>query len=81
MLHITASSYICFIWVFFNDGLENAKQMEKLKAIGNKLPHLPVPRVTVDTSSVPPSRGSEARVASFGLHFVPSQVNKFRLES
>ncbi|XP_060102415.1 protein FAM149A [Heteronotia binoei] len=56
---------------------ENDKQMEKLKAIGNKLPHLSVPRVTVDTSSVPPSRGSEARVASFGLHFVPSQLHRF----
>ncbi|KAL8207353.1 UNVERIFIED_CONTAM: hypothetical protein K2H54_055033 [Gekko kuhli] len=56
---------------------ENDKQMEKLKAIGNKLPHLPVPRVTVDTTSVPPSRGSEARVASFGLHFVPSQIHRF----
>uniref|UniRef100_A0ACB8E7N7 Uncharacterized protein n=1 Tax=Sphaerodactylus townsendi TaxID=933632 RepID=A0ACB8E7N7_9SAUR len=56
---------------------ENDKQMEKLKAVGNKLPHLPVPRVTVDTSSVPPSRGSEARVASFGVHFVPSQIHRF----
>lgn len=56
---------------------ENDKQMEKLKATGNKLPHLPVPRVTIDTSSVPPSRGSEARVASFGSHFVPSQMHRF----
>lgn len=57
------------------DGLENDKRMEKMKAIGNKLPHLlPVSRVTVDTSSVPPSRGSEPRGTSFSLHFVPSQV-------
>lgn len=81
MLHITASWYICLIHILFIDGLENDKQMEKLKATGNKLPHLPVPRVTIDTSSVPPSRGSEARVASFGSHFVPSQVNKFCQES
>ncbi|KAH0616152.1 hypothetical protein JD844_027056 [Phrynosoma platyrhinos] len=49
------------------------RQTEKLKATGNKLPHLLVSRVAVDTSSVPPSRGSEARSMSFGLHFVPAQ--------
>ncbi|XP_033016316.1 protein FAM149A isoform X2 [Lacerta agilis] len=56
---------------------ENDKQMEKLKATGNKLPHLSISRVAMDTSSVPPSRGSEARGTSVGLHFVPSQIHRF----
>ncbi|KAJ6668609.1 hypothetical protein lerEdw1_012091 [Lerista edwardsae] len=56
---------------------ENDKRMEKMKAIGNKLPHLPVSRVTMDISSIPPSRGSEARGTSFSLHFVPSQSQRF----
>uniref|UniRef100_A0A8D0C0L3 Family with sequence similarity 149 member A n=1 Tax=Salvator merianae TaxID=96440 RepID=A0A8D0C0L3_SALMN len=57
--------------------LENDKQMEKLKACGNKLPHLPVSRIAVDTSSVPPSRGSDVRGTALGLHFVPSQIHRF----
>ncbi|CAI5783995.1 Hypothetical predicted protein [Podarcis lilfordi] len=56
---------------------ENDKQMEKLKATGNKLPHLSISRVAMETSSVPPSRGSEARGTSVGLHFVPSQIHRF----
>ncbi|XP_042324394.1 protein FAM149A isoform X2 [Sceloporus undulatus] len=56
---------------------EHDKQIEKLKATGKKLPHLPFPRVAVDTSSVPPSRGSEARSTSFGFHFVPAQIHRF----
>ncbi|XP_062991257.1 protein FAM149A [Elgaria multicarinata webbii] len=56
---------------------ENEKQMEKLKATGNKLPHLSVSRAAIDTSSVPPSRGSEARGMAFGLHFAPSQIHRF----
>ncbi|XP_020657858.3 protein FAM149A isoform X2 [Pogona vitticeps] len=56
---------------------EPYKQMEKMKAPGNRLPHLPVSRVAVDTPSVPPSRGSEARGVSLGLHFVPSQIHRF----
>uniref|UniRef100_A0A8D0HES1 Family with sequence similarity 149 member A n=1 Tax=Sphenodon punctatus TaxID=8508 RepID=A0A8D0HES1_SPHPU len=56
---------------------KNDKQMEKLKAIGSKLPHLPVSRTAADTASVPPSRGSEARSTTFGSHFVPSQVHRF----
>ncbi|XP_054846482.1 protein FAM149A [Eublepharis macularius] len=55
---------------------ENDKQMEKLKASGNKLPHLPVSRVTIDVSSVPPSRGLDSRGSSFGFHFVPSQLHR-----
>ncbi|XP_053258385.1 protein FAM149A isoform X3 [Podarcis raffonei] len=56
---------------------EKDKQMEKLKATGNKLPHLSISRVAMDTSSVPPSRGSEARGTSVGLHFVPPQIHRF----
>ncbi|XP_061438999.1 protein FAM149A isoform X2 [Rhineura floridana] len=56
---------------------ENDKQMEKLKATGSKLPHLPSSRVAMDASSVPPSRGSEARGTSVGLHFVSSQIHRF----
>ncbi|CAM5141145.1 unnamed protein product [Natator depressus] len=56
---------------------ENDKQVEKLKAITSKLPHQLVSRITADTASVPPSRGSEARSTSFGSHFVPSQVHRF----
>ncbi|XP_016849534.1 protein FAM149A isoform X1 [Anolis carolinensis] len=56
---------------------EHGKQLEKRKVIGNKLPHLSVSRVAVDTSSVPPSRGSETRSLSFGLHFAPAQIHRF----
>uniref|UniRef100_A0A8C3FP72 Family with sequence similarity 149 member A n=1 Tax=Chrysemys picta bellii TaxID=8478 RepID=A0A8C3FP72_CHRPI len=56
---------------------ENDEQVEKLKAITSKLPHLLVSRITADTASVPPSRCSEARSTSFGSHFVPSQVHRF----
>uniref|UniRef100_K7FTI4 Family with sequence similarity 149 member A n=1 Tax=Pelodiscus sinensis TaxID=13735 RepID=K7FTI4_PELSI len=52
---------------------ENDKQVEKLKAITSKLPHLLISRITADTASVPPSRGSESRSTSFGSHFVPAQ--------
>uniref|UniRef100_A0A8C0HS70 Family with sequence similarity 149 member A n=1 Tax=Buteo japonicus TaxID=224669 RepID=A0A8C0HS70_9AVES len=53
------------------------KQVEKLKAVTAKLPHLPVVRITADAGSVPLSRGSEARSVSFGSHFVSSQVHRF----
>ncbi|XP_029875412.1 protein FAM149A isoform X2 [Aquila chrysaetos chrysaetos] len=53
------------------------KQVEKLKAVTAKLPHLPVIRITADAGSVPLSRGSEARSVSFGSHFVSSQVHRF----
>ncbi|NWW50540.1 F149A protein, partial [Pedionomus torquatus] len=46
------------------------KQVEKLKAVTTKLPHLPVVRVTADVVGVPLSRSSEARSVSF----VSSQV-------
>ncbi|NXA17151.1 F149A protein, partial [Ibidorhyncha struthersii] len=52
---------------------EGDKQVEKLKAVTTKLPHLPVVRITADAMSVPLSRGSEARSVSF----VSSQVNRF----
>lgn len=44
---------------------EGDKQVEKLKAVTTKLPHLPVVRITADAGSVPLSRGSEARSVSF----------------
>ncbi|NXW65317.1 F149A protein, partial [Eurystomus gularis] len=53
------------------------KQVEKLKAVTAKLPHLPVTRLVADAGSVPLSRGSEARSVSFGSHFVSSQVHRF----
>ncbi|KAM6400835.1 protein FAM149A isoform 2-T2 [Pluvialis apricaria] len=52
---------------------ESDKQVEKLKAVTTKLPHLPVVRITADAGSVPLSRGSEARSVSF----VSSQVHRF----
>ncbi|KAM7112125.1 protein FAM149A isoform 2-T2 [Ciconia maguari] len=56
---------------------ESDKQVEKLKAVTAKLPHLPVVRITADVGSIPLSRGSEARSVSFGSHFVSSQVHRF----
>ncbi|NXD76023.1 F149A protein, partial [Halcyon senegalensis] len=53
------------------------KQVEKLKGVTAKLPHLPVLRLAADAGSVPLSRGSEARSVSFGSHFVSSQVHHF----
>ncbi|XP_040439818.1 protein FAM149A isoform X2 [Falco naumanni] len=53
------------------------KQVQNLKAVTVKLPHLPAVRVTADARSIPLSRGSEARSASFGSHFVSSQVHRF----
>ncbi|NXV12387.1 F149A protein, partial [Cepphus grylle] len=52
---------------------EGDKQVEKLKAVTTKLPHLPVVRVTADAGSVPLSRSSEARSVSF----VSSQAHRF----
>ncbi|NXC73870.1 F149A protein, partial [Anhinga anhinga] len=53
------------------------KQVETLKAVTAKLPHLPVVCITADAGSVPLSRGSEARSVSFGSHLVSSQVRRF----
>ncbi|XP_074444339.1 protein FAM149A isoform X2 [Larus michahellis] len=52
---------------------EGDKQVEKLKALTTKLPHLPVVRITADAGSVPLSRSSEARSVSF----VSSQAHRF----
>ncbi|NXQ88850.1 F149A protein, partial [Nyctibius grandis] len=52
---------------------EGDKQVEKLKAVTTKLPHLPVVRITADAGSVPLSRGSEAKSVSF----VSSRVHRF----
>ncbi|NXE92996.1 F149A protein, partial [Menura novaehollandiae] len=53
------------------------KQIEKLKTVTAKLPHLPVIHITTDAGSIPLSRGSEARSVSFGSHSVSSQVHRF----
>ncbi|XP_014800977.1 PREDICTED: protein FAM149A isoform X2 [Calidris pugnax] len=52
---------------------EGDKQVEKLKAVTTKLPHLPVARGTADAGSVPLSRSSETRSVSF----VSSQAQRF----
>ncbi|NXA98312.1 F149A protein, partial [Melanocharis versteri] len=53
------------------------QQIEKLKTVTAKRPHLPVIRITADAGTIPLSRGSEARSASFGAHFVSSKVHRF----
>ncbi|NWV12529.1 F149A protein, partial [Ptilonorhynchus violaceus] len=53
------------------------KQIEKLKTVTAKLPHLPVIHTTMDAGNVPLSRGSEARSVSFGAHSVSSQGHRF----
>ncbi|XP_009081964.1 PREDICTED: protein FAM149A [Acanthisitta chloris] len=52
------------------------EQVEKLKSVRTKLPHLPAIHVITDVGSIPISRGSEARSVSFGSHFVSSQVHR-----
>ncbi|NWI76950.1 F149A protein, partial [Dryoscopus gambensis] len=53
------------------------KQIEKLKTVTAKLPHLPVIHITTDAGSIPLSRGSEVRSVSFGAHSVSSQGHRF----
>ncbi|XP_014118285.1 PREDICTED: protein FAM149A [Pseudopodoces humilis] len=53
------------------------QQIEKLKTVTEKLPHLPVIHITADAGTIPLSRGFEARSVSFGAHSVPSQVYRF----
>ncbi|NXN17081.1 F149A protein, partial [Indicator maculatus] len=55
---------------------ESDKQVEKLKTVTAKLPHLPVVRLATGAGSITLSRGSQARTVSFGSHFVSSQVKK-----
>ncbi|NXP55289.1 F149A protein, partial [Heliornis fulica] len=55
---------------------EGDKQVEKLKAVTAKLPHLPVVRIAADAGSVPLSRSSEAQSILCGSHFVSSQVHR-----
>ncbi|NXL71537.1 F149A protein, partial [Leptocoma aspasia] len=56
---------------------ECEQQIEKLKTVTAKLPHLPVIHVTADAGTTPLSRGSEAQSVSFGAHSVSSQVHRF----
>ncbi|NWX17661.1 F149A protein, partial [Aegotheles bennettii] len=49
---------------------EGDKQVEELKAVTTKLPHLPVICITADARSIPLSRGPETRSVSF----ISSQV-------
>ncbi|NXH16660.1 F149A protein, partial [Bucco capensis] len=53
------------------------KQVEKLKAVTAKLPHLPVVCLAADAVNVPLYRSSEAQNVSFRSHFVSSQVHRF----
>ncbi|NXD22026.1 F149A protein, partial [Spelaeornis formosus] len=54
------------------------QQVEKLKTVTAKLSHLPpIIHVTADAGTIPLSRGSEARIVSFGGHSVTSQVYHF----
>ncbi|XP_041909722.1 protein FAM149A isoform X1 [Corvus kubaryi] len=53
------------------------KQIEKLKTVTAKLPHLPVIHITTDAGSIPLSRGSEVRSVSFGAHSISSQGHHF----
>ncbi|MEE6460776.1 hypothetical protein FKM82_001098 [Ascaphus truei] len=54
---------------------EEVKQTEKLHTAGNKYLQMPIPRITSGITSVPPSRGSEARSMSFGSYLFTSQAN------
>ncbi|NWY97986.1 F149A protein, partial [Loxia curvirostra] len=53
------------------------QQIEKLKTVTAKLPHLPVIHITADAGTIPLSRVSEAQSVSFGAPSVPSQVYRF----
>ncbi|NXB13982.1 F149A protein, partial [Rhagologus leucostigma] len=53
------------------------KQIEKLKTVAAKLPHLPVIHIATDAESIPLSRGSEVRSVSFGARSVSSQGHRF----
>ncbi|NXM70479.1 F149A protein, partial [Serilophus lunatus] len=53
------------------------KQLEKLKTVTAKLPHLPVIHTKTDAVNIPLSRGSEAQNVSFGSYSVSSQVHRF----
>ncbi|NXF01998.1 F149A protein, partial [Smithornis capensis] len=52
------------------------KQLEKLKTVTAKLPHLPVIHIMKDAVSTALSRGSEAQSVSFRSHSVSSQVHR-----
>ncbi|KAM4807532.1 protein FAM149A [Rhinophrynus dorsalis] len=52
------------------------KQTEKLQPSGNKYLQMPVPRINSESTSVPPSRGSEARSISFGSSLFTSQASR-----
>ncbi|NXY43262.1 F149A protein, partial [Ceuthmochares aereus] len=56
---------------------EGDEQVENLKAVTAKLPHLPVVRITADAGNIPLSRDSEAQSISFGSCLVSSQVHRF----
>ncbi|NXA76600.1 F149A protein, partial [Thryothorus ludovicianus] len=53
------------------------QQIEKLKTVTAKLPHLPVIPIAADAGTIPLSRGSEARNVSFGAHSFSPQVHRF----
>ncbi|NWI48473.1 F149A protein, partial [Picathartes gymnocephalus] len=53
------------------------QQIEKLKTVTAKLPHLPVIHITADAGTILLSRSSEAQSVSFGAHSVSSQIHRF----
>ncbi|NWX56940.1 F149A protein, partial [Promerops cafer] len=53
------------------------QQIEKLKTVTAKRPHLPVIHIAADAGTIPLSRGSEAQSVSFGAHAVSAQVHRF----
>ncbi|KAM4707456.1 protein FAM149A [Discoglossus pictus] len=55
---------------------EDEKHTQKRKTSGNKYLQLPVPRIVSEVTSVPPSRGSEARSMTFGSYLFTPQTNR-----
>ncbi|XP_051025658.1 protein FAM149A [Acomys russatus] len=55
---------------------DEKKHKEKLKVAENRSPNVPMPRVSMDVSSVPPSRSSETLHASLASHFNPPQFSQ-----
>ncbi|MGH0146790.1 UNVERIFIED_CONTAM: hypothetical protein FKN15_058710 [Acipenser sinensis] len=57
-----------------NELTDEDTQMVNLETPGGKLLPVPASHVTVDTFSIPPSRGSESRSTSFWSNVIPSQL-------
>ncbi|XP_058854087.1 protein FAM149A-like [Acipenser ruthenus] len=59
-----------------NELTDEDTQMVNLETPGGKLLPVPASHVTVDTFSIPPSRGSESRSTSFWSNVTPSQTSR-----